>query len=373
MPSGIIRNVQATSPNTIDRARTARCPRCGYDQRGAISTWTESCPLNGVCSECGLEWRWAEVFNPRLHRPRWCVEYGRVIAFPWRCVKTLCVSFWPWRFWWGLQMSHEARWLRIAAYLLVIFLAVYAAFAFEVGRVAYQSWRAHDSSLTGMEQFWSRLSPTQVQKLAGKGHFPQSDIVSTRVSMLQVVGLAAVKPWSSRSPGVEVFQDGTQRPYPDTPLRCFSSRFNLTGSSPFARCREVFSIFLFPVWFSLLMPATFLLLPISRRVSRVRWNHIIRISMYNSVWILLPFVWWILLPPRLSDYPNHWVSVAFVAFVACPLILTTCWGAAISRHLRMVSPWRTALALAAIAWLLPMLCGYFWVIVEMRPDWFMSN
>ncbi|MFB3103994.1 MAG: hypothetical protein ACE1ZA_03615, partial [Pseudomonadales bacterium] len=54
--------------------RTARCPRCGYDLRGAIGTWADQCPLHGTCAECGLQFVWAEVLHPEKFEPQWCVE-----------------------------------------------------------------------------------------------------------------------------------------------------------------------------------------------------------------------------------------------------------------------------------------------------------
>ena len=42
------------------------CPVCGYDQSGVIASWAESCPLEGVCSECGSVLRWQEIHRPDL-------------------------------------------------------------------------------------------------------------------------------------------------------------------------------------------------------------------------------------------------------------------------------------------------------------------
>ena len=37
-----------------EHERTIGCPRCGYDQRGMVESWTLQCPLTGECAECGL-------------------------------------------------------------------------------------------------------------------------------------------------------------------------------------------------------------------------------------------------------------------------------------------------------------------------------
>lgn len=52
------------------------CPRCGYDQRGVVASWTSCCPLNGVCSECGLEYSWRLLLNPELSIPWWSFEHA---------------------------------------------------------------------------------------------------------------------------------------------------------------------------------------------------------------------------------------------------------------------------------------------------------
>ena len=42
---------------------TPICPKCGYDQSGAIATWEMQCPVQGICAECGDALQWAEVFR----------------------------------------------------------------------------------------------------------------------------------------------------------------------------------------------------------------------------------------------------------------------------------------------------------------------
>src|SRR5690348_12296334 len=94
-----------------------RCPRCGYDQRGVVATWTETCPFEGTCSECGLTLNWSEVLNPQRHEPQWCVEFvSPRTRVPQTCVKTLLYSWWPWKFWSAVKMSHSIRAGRLALY-----------------------------------------------------------------------------------------------------------------------------------------------------------------------------------------------------------------------------------------------------------------
>jgi hypothetical protein len=53
------------------------CPRCGYDQSGAVATWTERCPVQGLCPECGTGFGWADVFDPSRQDIPWLVEHAR--------------------------------------------------------------------------------------------------------------------------------------------------------------------------------------------------------------------------------------------------------------------------------------------------------
>ena len=53
-----------------------RCPRCGYDLRGLVASWTDRCPRRESCTECGYEVDWSEQFDE--HRlPGWYVESAK--------------------------------------------------------------------------------------------------------------------------------------------------------------------------------------------------------------------------------------------------------------------------------------------------------
>jgi len=132
----------------------ARCPRCGYDLRGLVTTWEDRCPLEGVCSECGLNLRWAEVLRPEKFEPRWCVEFAaRRLSVPRAAWRTLVRSFWPWRFWSRLRMSSRIRWRRLAAYICLLLLplvfgyvAVQSAAAARVRFEVEQEWATQRQS-----------------------------------------------------------------------------------------------------------------------------------------------------------------------------------------------------------------------------------
>ena len=84
------------------------CPRCGYDQAGAVGAWRESCPVEGRCSECGLEILWRDVFVP----PRLVgfVEHavGRWQWVMWG-VRTFAGVWLPRRFWGRVKLELPLR------------------------------------------------------------------------------------------------------------------------------------------------------------------------------------------------------------------------------------------------------------------------
>ena len=61
--------------STRHRDETPACPVCGYDQSGFISSWRDTCPLAGSCSECGAHIEWREVFRPDLYAQRSYAEH----------------------------------------------------------------------------------------------------------------------------------------------------------------------------------------------------------------------------------------------------------------------------------------------------------
>lgn len=102
-------------------AHLPECPRCGYDQSGELATWRESCPLSGICPECGLTLEWREVVSPERRPPRWSYEHGprglAGIAGPHallRFVRTLAGCLTAWRLWRELRMHHPIALLRLA-------------------------------------------------------------------------------------------------------------------------------------------------------------------------------------------------------------------------------------------------------------------
>ncbi|MHC4613719.1 MAG: hypothetical protein ACYTAU_09105, partial [Planctomycetota bacterium] len=156
-----------TPPNLDD----ARCPRCGYDLRGAVATWDATCPMTGTCTECGLSFEWAELLSAAFAMPRWCVEAPqRLRGLPAQAVATFARSWLPWRFWAELRMSHPSRWGRLVAYLGLFAAVLYVAFALAHGAAVWQEWDSavrgwgYTPSTGGWPVFWNAaLAPLSNQ------------------------------------------------------------------------------------------------------------------------------------------------------------------------------------------------------------------
>src|SRR5688572_24659310 len=145
--------------NTSRLSDASRCPRCGYDQRGVMATWNESCPLHGVCSECGLQFIWADVLVPAKFEPQWCVEFvPRVWRVPMAACKTFAISFWPWKFWSRMKVSQPIRWRRLASYLLFLLVPLLLGYVVAQGTLAARMRYVTQQQYTALPaQVWAQL------------------------------------------------------------------------------------------------------------------------------------------------------------------------------------------------------------------------
>lgn len=119
------------------------CPKCGYDQSGEIATWESRCPVNGACPECGLEFAWADVFDPsRVFLP-WYIEHtGRKRAAARRFPATLRNLVLPNRFWKKLGVQSPVFPKRLWAWVGIGVLASYIFVTMlSIGRSAYITFR----------------------------------------------------------------------------------------------------------------------------------------------------------------------------------------------------------------------------------------
>ncbi len=110
------------SPDSASHA----CPRCNYDQSGLIATWADTCPLEGVCSECGYAFAWSDVLNPRRRILRGFFEHASGMWGSWvAALRTLLWTIWPGGFWSKVKMHHEPR-LKMLWWIPVWFITLWA-------------------------------------------------------------------------------------------------------------------------------------------------------------------------------------------------------------------------------------------------------
>ncbi len=98
-PSAMPAESAATQPPPAH----VECPRCGYDLRGAVHSWRESCPMEGRCAECGLDFEWWRLITHGTHA--WLFEYH------WRrrpirsLIQTFARMCRPKRFWSSIDLT----------------------------------------------------------------------------------------------------------------------------------------------------------------------------------------------------------------------------------------------------------------------------
>ncbi|CAG0969653.1 hypothetical protein PHYC_01172 [Phycisphaerales bacterium] len=106
-------------PSTAPPPPDLECPRCGYDLQGqAHGPAGPHAQHTGICSECGLAFRWDEVSDLARRRRLDIFEHagGRLVKNFWITYRK---TFAPWRFWRWMRMEHQ-----VALDRLLIFAAI---------------------------------------------------------------------------------------------------------------------------------------------------------------------------------------------------------------------------------------------------------
>ncbi len=103
-----------------DSAATPNCPRCGYDLSGAVDSWNDCCPLEGVCPECGIGLSWGYVLHPSSRMAPWYVESNSPLRVT--IPRTAIRAFVPWLFWRSLPIELPMRPWRLAKVVVLWWL-----------------------------------------------------------------------------------------------------------------------------------------------------------------------------------------------------------------------------------------------------------
>lgn len=295
-PSGDITIAQGTDPPV-----SATCPRCGYDQSGAIATWVDRCPLQGVCPECGLDFEWARVVRRTRDPLAWSFEHapraeGEELPAALRAFATtvgLCLT--PWRLWRRMRMEYPIHAKRVG--ILVVAAVVLLTLALIVARDAVTlidilSWQTLDTIVHFNSRQWS-----------------------------------------------DIF-----------------SQLLVFGASP----RDVVPAALWWTIWWFLVPPLFLLLPHSLRRAKVRNAHLVRIFLYSLV--LLPLALGALQVPRtaliLADFSYHttraeqsiiWGAVVLLQVLFFGSLLAFFWSRACRHYLKLPNSFAIGAALSIVA------------------------
>jgi hypothetical protein len=95
-----------------------------------VAAWDRAepaaCPLEGLCSECGLKFAWVDVLRPDRHLPGWSFEHAASRALMRLPGTWLRAALAPW-LWWRLRMGHAVVVWRVVAFAVVCLLGFHVA------------------------------------------------------------------------------------------------------------------------------------------------------------------------------------------------------------------------------------------------------
>jgi hypothetical protein len=354
------------------------CPRCGYDQRGLIHSWQESCPLEATCTECGLTYQCAETFLPEKFEPPWCVEYcsPRPVTFVWSCAVTFTRSFVPWQFWSRLRMSDRIHPKRIGMYVTVLLACVLLAtagislIAARMG-AAVVTWdrinmaiaddiarKQHQIALLRMRP---AIEPIHLRNLPAEEHeraiaeaewYRQwqigmlqqeiADMPTVNHSLPLAIFEAVVLPFAKSSFGSIVHADGTVTPYPPPSAvrQGWDGRRSLRieVTLPLQITMRTDDTLILGIIAYLMFPLTLIMLPMTRRRAKVRWAHIWKVTAYGMIIPFIAFLLAMLLLRMLSSQiggPRMGSLHIFASVWLIPLAMVIWWTSAASRYMKM--------------------------------------
>ncbi len=217
------------------------CPRCGYDQRGLIATWTDQCPLEGLCSECGYAFSWSDVMRPDRLLLAGYFEHTRGL---WACVvaawRTLAWVVVPFVYWSKVKMHHEVRPRRLVLWPIVVIAMLW----FLIGVIRSASYYI-DGRQTGMS-------------------FREVAIDLSNSFIFPIIH-AEPTTWVMTNTG-------------PTRLNRLSVDFVMLNWSP---------VFWGVIGQAILFPALLLALPVTRQRAKIRKRHVLRAAVFSQSWVML--------------------------------------------------------------------------------------
>lgn len=383
------------------------CPRCGYDLRGLVRAWDKACPLEGTCTECGLEFEWSKVLRPERYEPRWCVEFAPhgTRSFIISSARTMGRTLWPWGFWKRLNMALEVRWRRLAGYvgfllvvLLVMFMVQQAAVAIQVRLLIEQNISQTTTQFqTGVKQTQKLISELEsLDYEDATSHAIENEmmpegfrtetlteserdarveqlkplvqrwkrIAQTKGSVNHPIWRAVVEavftPWSITSSGTINDPLGGTIIYPpprDLHRRLIVERPSQTTAQTVLDSAAIVWIAagVFTGAYFVLMPVLFVLLPMSRRRAKVRWAHVCRAAVYSAaIPVLGGALWLAIVLIAFTVPPAHAQLMTLSRYVVfLPVVMLMAWWAtAMSRYMMIPRGWFVVIVFAVLTVLL---------------------
>jgi hypothetical protein len=131
----------------------------------------ESFPLRGVCSECGLDFAWTDVFRPNRFRVRGFVEHSRLWLTPLTAWRTWLWTVWPGVFWSKVRLEHSPRIGRLWLWVLVVVLGPWVLAGLPAA-VYYLpqwigAWPRRSGLISVLVTPWTRWSWVPLKRAAG--------------------------------------------------------------------------------------------------------------------------------------------------------------------------------------------------------------
>lgn len=264
---GIFPRVVTHGPITTEPT----CPRCGYDQSGAVTSWTECCPVEGTCPECGIRFAWADLFDPSRLDIVWFVEHARTVTGQARRTgPTLWRIVLPWVFWARVGVRARTDPRAALRWLLLVAIAVHLA-----------CWGPFTLAFVALENGYSLAYADLVAMLRS--------LPPARLAAGAVTGFFWPLAWMSGS--LDLYWGGA---YYD-------------GGSLLVAVR-------FPVGMGLTWLAVLSLLPVTRRLARLRRAHLLRAVLFQLVVVVVVFsAMRLLYPIAALAASGVWIGFALAA------------------------------------------------------------
>ena len=278
------------------------CYRCGYDLSGHMATWESSCPVQGQCSECGLEFFWREILREDEQANPRHVEHCPRRAIPVAAVRTLLWCILPWVFWNRVKMHHEPRVRRMAAWLLIVLLG---AQVFSGAAVALALWRVDVHEVQATNQQLPRFilgSETLVMRMERQQQSRELESwESSRLNAARQVIANPPQPTPIPPPRMPHFAKALAYPF------AYVERYDKFGARAVSGMAVVrppgsqvsdWEVEVLPFWryppylvgaaLSLGFPIMLMLLPATRKRLRIRPGHLLRASVFGFAWLAIP-------------------------------------------------------------------------------------